>query len=462
MKQKYSLFTFLPAVVVILLTIAAYAYLSHHERKNISGKFQSLCSDYTARVTLALDHVTDLTAALVGFYDGSKEVTQQEFQDFVRRIKEPDDGILNFSWAPHVLAKDRARYESSARAAGHTSFEFTERKSTGQFVAVESRPEYFPAYFIEPLSGSEAALGFDNASEPHRRQAMERARDNGETTATEPVRLVQENGGSAGVLLFSPVYTKGTEIRTPEDRQTRLMGFVACVLRVDDMVRYAEKGFAKNDLVVRLEDMDAPDDQRLLYVNTGSANSTASRQSAELHWEGIIQIADRSWRLTLQPTDHFLVSEGSLAPLLVLIAGVIVATLVQLVILTMRNREAEVRQLVDERTDELKKEKEFSETIINTLSGIFYLIDKDGRFVRWNRKLEEVTEYSADEIARMHPLDFFEGATKSYIAARIEEVFRTGESFAEADLFTKSGKNIPFYLTGARLVTADGEFLTGM
>jgi PAS domain S-box len=41
--------------------------------------------------------------------------------------------------------------------------------------------------------------------------------------------------------------------------------------------------------------------------------------------------------------------------------------------------------------ENLSREKAFTDSLINGLPGIFYLCDKNGRFLRWNRNLEEVS-----------------------------------------------------------------------
>ena len=61
---------------------------------------------------------------------------------------------------------------------------------------------------------------------------------------------------------------------------------------------------------------------------------------------------------------------------------------------------------------QLQKEKNLSDSIINSMPGIFYLFDHTGKFLRWNKRLETVSGYSREEIAMMSPLDFFEGEEK--------------------------------------------------
>lgn len=113
-------------------------------------------------------------------------------------------------------------------------------------------------------------------------------------------------------------------------------------------------------------------------------------------------------------------------------------------------------------TVQLQKEKELSDSIINSLPGIFYLFDHTGKFLRWNKRLETVSGYSAEEISMMHPTDFFDVDEKDYITSRIYKVFTEGISDAEANFFTKDGNKIPHYFTGQLITFEDKPCLTGM
>lgn len=104
----------------------------------------------------------------------------------------------------------------------------------------------------------------------------------------------------------------------------------------------------------------------------------------------------------------------------------------------------------------LRREKEFSESLIASLPGIFYLFDEAGKFLRWNTNFETVSGYSADEIAHLHPPDFFAGDDKALIEARIQQVFQNGLADAEADFAAKNGTKTPYYFTG-RLITLEGR-----
>lgn len=105
---------------------------------------------------------------------------------------------------------------------------------------------------------------------------------------------------------------------------------------------------------------------------------------------------------------------------------------------------------------EISKARDLADKLIDSLPGVFYFFDAAGKFIRWNREFEQVTGYSPDEIAGMHPIDFFAGDEKIYIAERIEGVFIQGVNDAEASFLTKSGERIPYYFK-AVLINFEGK-----
>ena len=112
--------------------------------------------------------------------------------------------------------------------------------------------------------------------------------------------------------------------------------------------------------------------------------------------------------------------------------------------------------------EELLREKNFSDLVLNSLPGIFYLFDEDGNFIRWNKNCEVVTGYTTDEIRRIKPTDFFVGDEKDLIANKIQEVLTVGKSEVEASLVTKDNRKIPYYFTGFRMVIDDKKYVLGI
>ncbi len=111
---------------------------------------------------------------------------------------------------------------------------------------------------------------------------------------------------------------------------------------------------------------------------------------------------------------------------------------------------------------EIQRSKRVTESIIESLPGVFYQISTEGRFVRWNGEFERVTGYSPDEISAMSPLELFEGNDKDAVGAAIAAVFEGGEAEVGAIFVPKNGKPIPYWFTGTLKELDGSPYLIGM
>ncbi|MFA5055359.1 MAG: PAS domain S-box protein [Dehalococcoidia bacterium] len=110
----------------------------------------------------------------------------------------------------------------------------------------------------------------------------------------------------------------------------------------------------------------------------------------------------------------------------------------------------------------LLHEKNFSDSTINSLPGVFYMIDTKGRFVRWNNNFETETEYTPEEISKMNPIELFHKKDRPLIQQRIERTFTDGKDSIEINAVSKSGRVVPYYLTGSRITLNDKTYLAGV
>lgn len=107
-------------------------------------------------------------------------------------------------------------------------------------------------------------------------------------------------------------------------------------------------------------------------------------------------------------------------------------------------------------------EKKLSASIINSLPGVFYMYDEQGRFLRWNKNFEVVTGYNEEEIRNMHPLDFFRGDEKELLRAKVAEVFAKGSAWVEADFYNKDNNPTFYYFTGQAIQVNGKNCLMGV
>jgi len=111
----------------------------------------------------------------------------------------------------------------------------------------------------------------------------------------------------------------------------------------------------------------------------------------------------------------------------------------------------------------VKREKLFSEKVLNSLPGIFYLYTENGEMIRWNKNHETLTGFSAEELPQRSMFDWFSGNDKERVAAVVEKIYTDGNlRSVEANLIIKSGKKIPYHFTGVGMTVNRQKYLLGM
>ena len=100
----------------------------------------------------------------------------------------------------------------------------------------------------------------------------------------------------------------------------------------------------------------------------------------------------------------------------------------------------------------LLQERDYGDAVLNSLPGVFYHCDENGRLQRWNRNFERMTGMSAEQLAgieltRLMPVD-----EQARTAAKIAEVLANGMAHFEASYALPGGKRVPCLFTGVRFV----------
>ncbi|VVB92210.1 Methyl sulfide methyltransferase-associated sensor [uncultured archaeon] len=129
----------------------------------------------------------------------------------------------------------------------------------------------------------------------------------------------------------------------------------------------------------------------------------------------------------------------------------------------VKGRTAELQLEIDRRKrveEEILIEKAFTDTTVDSVPGIFYVLDNLGRFIRWNKAFEEITGHSAEEMRGMNALQVIHEDDRELIAKKIQEVFQEGFSEVES-LFITRNEVRNYLLTGRRMVIGKKMYLVG-
>lgn len=355
-----------PVAVVLILGIAisAAVFLTtyrHQEDERIQHIFAEQAAPVSALVARALDRYLETVRSIGALYAASNAVDREGFRGFVARSLTRMPGIQAMEWIPRVPAAERADYEASARRDGFTDFRIKERNAVGKMVPAAARNEYFPVIFVEPLRGNERAVGFDLASNPARRAALDEARDSGEMVGTQRITLVPEEASQFGFLVFLPVYEKGIVPATVEQRRAKLKGFALGVYRIGDILDAAMEAAGRLvDLDLYFFDRSAAPGKRLLHHQRAAQNPVDAPNLAEekvlsgLHQATSVTVAGRDWQLVFKPIASQGFDHVAALPLSAAAAILLLTLLLVQFLRAARSRAIEVEQLVDDRTDQLR------------------------------------------------------------------------------------------------------------
>ncbi len=112
--------------------------------------------------------------------------------------------------------------------------------------------------------------------------------------------------------------------------------------------------------------------------------------------------------------------------------------------------------------EQLAREREFADAVIQSLPGAFFLVSRDGEMLRWNARLQAVTGYTGPEIAAMRPLDFIAPADRAAVEEALRSVLDEGrEVTLEAQMRDKAGASRPYRFRGRPLRLGGETFVIG-
>ena len=117
---------------------------------------------------------------------------------------------------------------------------------------------------------------------------------------------------------------------------------------------------------------------------------------------------------------------------------------------------------VQELQEQLARERQFADAVIQSIPGAFFLFSREGEMLRWNARLEAATGYTGLEIAAMRPLDLVHPADRAAAEAAIREVVEQGREVSlEARMADKGGAGRPYLFTGRPLRVAGETYVMG-
>lgn len=347
--------------VGIGLSMMAAVWIEKWEINNRQIRFQKQTENLTTALERSLNRYTEVLQSMGDFYAvGGLGVSRQQFARFVQRSHSSYPGIQALEWSPRVLHSQRFAYEKRLQKEGFNNFQITEL-SLGELVRAGDRLEYFPVTYVEPLADNKAAIGYDLASNPIRRAALETARNTKAITATGRIRLVQDKRNQYGFLVFLPLYPQAI----PSQRE-QLAGYLLGVFRVSDVVEESLQNL-RYDIDFALYDRSANSTeqflgfyqaatQRVAIAPEEPAKAIEQRLQQQAMAKSLCQsdteclhtlaLGGRQWAIVFSPASQY-PSHNSYSAIATLMTGFLLTSSLTLFLITMRRKLTRTQELSD-------------------------------------------------------------------------------------------------------------------
>lgn len=134
-----------------------------------------------------------------------------------------------------------------------------------------------------------------------------------------------------------------------------------------------------------------------------------------------------------------------------------------------RNKNGEMRSILTFRDisqrkkieQDLIKNKQFTESALNSNPGIFFVLDQEQNLIPWNDNFVSILGYTSEELSEKSVLDLVVDEQKSLVKDKIEKCIKDGELSVVTKILTKEGE-VRDYQIQANRFEQDGEiFVVG-
>lgn len=427
------------------------------------------------------------------YYQASQAITRKEFQEFVKGIFRQERGIEFLQWIPRILDSDRKKFVEEARLQGFSDFDITQKGADGQLLRRSQHKEYFPVFYMEPLSGNEDALGFDIASDPELIHSMNLSGNSGRIIATQRLKFGNDQHDKSGFVVFVPVYRKGAPTGSIEERRENLEGFYLAAFKVAEFIGWVFREHKVHGMDLYILDVSVSGEKRLIYgypvFNPNEPYIMSPERESALragfYWDRTIDVHGRNWLIMCVPSpgnDRW--SKITWYPFTILITGLMCTGLVVTYLSFLHIEKIRTEQfytlkensrrrleeesialrnaiiILKDKQKALKESERRFRQIAESVGEWIWEVDTEGLYTYCSSGVKTILGYSPEEmVGKRHFYDSFTPDIKKEYRDLAFEAFGRKESFRDFvnPNLRKDGAIAILETTGIPVLASDGS-----
>lgn len=256
--------------------------------------------------------------------------------------------------------------------------------------------------YVWPYKGNEGIRGLDISSQSSNFSALKAARETGLPVVSAPFQLAQEQEPHPAFVLRLPVYVPGNDIASPSPE---FIGAVGVIVDADVMLSAIAATGALQNVSIQLNDIGSTSDNTV--ATTPAFLGAYSKEGGLPDNPGLspqtrtLQVLNRQWHLSYQPSLSLLSTTERRIPWWIAGTGALLTLLLTAIFFLLARQRALALGKAERSYSALQSSEQQLLRILDHLPVGVLLIDRDQRIVFRNRRFEDISSYTAQNLVDM-------------------------------------------------------------
>ncbi|GAB5559887.1 MAG: hypothetical protein SynsKO_15340 [Synoicihabitans sp.] len=359
-------------VLTVGLTAMAWGLADRFSSDLAHARFERRTANVETLIRERMQAYEQVLVGGVALMRVKPDTTREEWKTYVDRLRleELYPGIQGMGFAVPVAPEDVDTHIAQIRAEGFPDYKITPETP---------RDEYSAIIYLEPFDWrNQRAFGYDMWSNPMRREAMRRARDQATAAISGAITLVQETEDDVqrGFLYYLPFYDPSASTETIEQRQNAFIGWVYAAFRAGDLMAEILRN-TEGDFEFEIYDEGTINSDSLIYDSDASDTLFSQNQTRLLSQTFDMEVGHRKWAIYVHSKGKFLTPTEEWGPLIVVVGGGLINLLLFLVIVSLTTVQSRAKRLAIQMTERLQTQAAELEVRNKELSEFAYIASHD-------------------------------------------------------------------------------------
>ncbi len=353
-RRNILVFNFIAALTITFLVCSN---IRTFENDRIEDRFKILTNQTATLFQVSLKEKELLQEAVAQLFVSSKQVTREEFKQFVSGISDQNKFIQVVEWLPKIEYEQRAEYEREQRQYYGDDFSITEvnKNEKGVLVPAAKRDVYYPITYLEPEQGNYIAQGFDPSASQGSKDIIRKAIISGQSQARGPIQIFRKTGFTHAFIVYRPIFQNFDGTKTLDPSAGEVIGFVNAVVRVEDFIATLVGPRQTANFNIQWQDVETGK----YYFDNDVDTSAPFQHVIDINRSG------RDMKLIFTPTASFINDRTTELTAIAMVTSFILASLFSMVVLNITARTLRIQSEVKSRTKELELANEQLELLSN-------------------------------------------------------------------------------------------------